>query len=102
MKRKDKKMPLEVHIENANDLAIAQHHLSKVFFRCQEHYPKTSSLMKKLWKVLPSNMASIFTSIFSELDDEYHKIISDEQFDQYGHIYYNLDERYKTINSVVD
>ncbi len=98
--KKDKKMTLEEHMETADDLAIATHHLTKIFFKCQEHYPNTYRLMKLLYKVLPDTLNGIFTQIKSELDSEYHKIINDEQFKQYGHIYYNLEERYKKIKII--
>lgn len=95
--RKDKSMSLEEHIDNANDLAIATHHISKIFFRCEKHYPKTSVLMKNLYKILPGNLSGIFTKIKSELDEEYHKIASADDFKRHGHIYYSLDERYKNM-----
>ena len=97
--RKDKEMSIEEHLENANDLAIATHYLSRVFFRCQEHYPKSSKLMKLLYRVLPNTLDGVFTKIKDELDEEYHKLINDKEFDQHGHIYYNLDERYKKLKS---
>lgn len=100
--KKEKKMPLQEHIDNANDLAIATHHLSKIFFRCEKHYPKTGVLMKNLYRILPSNINSLFTKIKSELDDEYHNIATEDDFKEYGHIYYNLEERYKEITKAND
>jgi isopropylmalate/homocitrate/citramalate synthase len=95
--KKDKKMTLDEHMETADDLAIATHHLSKIFFRCQGHYPATHRLMKLLYKILPDVLSGIFIQVKSELDEEYHRVINDEQFRQFGHIYYNLDERYKKL-----
>lgn len=92
-----KKMTLDEYIETADDLAIVTHHLSKIFFRCQKHYPKTHRLMKLLYKVLPNAFGSVLIKIQSELDNEYHKAIDDEQFKQLGHIYYNLEKRYEKI-----
>jgi hypothetical protein len=97
--RKDKTMSLEEHLENANDLAIATHYLSKVFFRCQKHYPKSGKLMKLLYGILPNTPDGVFNKVKSDLDDEYHKLITDTEFDQYGHVYYNLEERYKKLKS---
>jgi hypothetical protein len=85
--RKNKTMTLDEHIETANDLAIATHHLRKSFFRCQKHYNKTSKLMKLLYKVCPGVLEGIFT-----------KIINEKEFNIHGHIYYNLDDRYKQIH----
>ena len=93
-------MTLEEHMEIADDLAIATHYLSKIFSKCQEHYPKSHKLMKLLYRVLPDVMSGVFTQIKGELDEEYHKLVNDEQFKQYGHIYYNLDERYKKIKEL--
>ena len=95
--QKDRKMTLEEHFETADDLAIATHHLTKIFFRCQKHYPKSQRLMRLLYRVLPGVLSGVFTQIKSELDKEYHKIITDSEFKKYRHIYYTLDERYKRI-----
>jgi hypothetical protein len=93
------KLTLEQHIENADDLAIACHHLSIIFFRCQNHYAKSSPLMKALCRVLPQQLGGIFTKIKSMLDDDFHKLISNEQFGELGHIYYNLEDRYTKIKN---
>jgi hypothetical protein len=53
--------------------------------------------MKLLVKVCPSITDGIFSQIKNELDNEYHGIITESEFDEYGHIYYSLDERYKKI-----
>lgn len=95
--RKDKEMSFEEHIETANDLAIATHHLRKIFLRCQVHFNKTSLLMKLLYKVFPGVSSGVFTQIQSELDKESRKLINDEAFKKHGHIYYNLEERYEKI-----
>lgn len=98
--RKDKSMSLEEHIETANDLAIATHYLRKIFDKCQEHYPKSGPLMKLLYKVCPGVLSGIFTKIQSELDSEYHKLINDKEFEEHGHIYYNLDKRYEKLKDI--
>lgn len=94
--RKSKQMPLAEHIKTADDLAIATHHLTKIFFRCQEYYPISSRLMKLLQRVLPG-AGGVFIQIKSELDTEYHKLITDDEFKKYSHIYYNLEERYNAM-----
>ena len=94
---KSKEMPLAEHMKTADDLAVATHHLTKIFFRCQEYYPKSSRLIKLLSRVLPGTLNGVFTQIKSELDTEYHKLITDAAFDEYGHIYYNLEERYNAM-----
>lgn len=92
--RKDKTMTLNEHLQNAKDLAIAAHHLRALWKRCEEHYPKSHSLMKVLDKFHPSLMSGWFIQLKSDLDREYHNVITDEQFKEFGHIYYNLKTRY--------
>ena len=85
--RKNKQMPLAEHMKTADDLAIATHHLTKIFFRCQEYYPKSGRLMKLLYRVFPGVLSGVFSQIKSELDTEYHKLIPEDEFKKYGHIY---------------
>ena len=89
-------MNLEEHLETADDLAIALHHLEKVFFRCQEYYPKSHRLMKQLYKTRTTG-SNLFDKIKSHLDEEYHRLINDQEFNKLGHIYYNLNERFKKL-----
>ena len=95
--KKDKRMSLEEHLVNANDLAIATHYLKRIYFRCREYYPETSSLMLSLAKVLPSTTNDIFTEIKGELEEEYQKLISAEELEQYEKIYFNLEKRYEKL-----
>ncbi len=99
--RKDKELTLDEHLENANDLAIATHHLRKIIERTQKHYPLSSPLIKALYKISPGDLGGIFCKVQSLLDDEYHKSISNEVFDEHRHVYYNLEERYKKIKNVI-
>ena len=89
MKRKSKCMPLDEHLKTADDLRIAQKHIMDAFLRTQEYYPITGRLMKKFHNVLPGTASGIWTELNSLLDDEYHRIINDEQFKELGHIYYS-------------
>jgi HEPN domain-containing protein len=95
--RKDKWMSLEEHYENANDLAIASHHLNRLFYRCQKHYPKTHRLSKLLWRVCPDVLSGVFTAIKSELDNEYFKAGHGDQDDSFIFIYYDLEKRYQML-----
>ena len=95
--RKDKRMTLDEHIEIADDLAIAFHHLEKAFNKCDEHYPKSNKLMETFFRIHPGNIRSPFSRLKNQLDDEYHKLITDEEFSTHGHIYYNYEERYKRL-----
>ncbi|MDU9051084.1 MAG: hypothetical protein Q3M30_19760 [Candidatus Electrothrix sp. Rat3] len=97
MKRKDKKLTLDEHMEVADDLAIAFHHLKKAFDKCEEHYPISSKLMNFFYQLHPGNVKSKFCNLKDQLDEEYHKLITEEEFKVHGHIYYKLNERYKKI-----
>jgi hypothetical protein len=97
MRRKLKSMPLEEHVETADDLAIAFHHLSRVFCRCQEYYPISGKLMKLLNKVCPGDPRGVLSEIQNELDNEHAKVIGGEKYQQEGPLYYRMDERYKRI-----
>ena len=76
-------MTLEEHLINAEEFCSALENLESVFFRCQEFYGKSHPICRKF----ASNTGN-FMAVKSELDDEYHKIIDDETFSKYGHIYY--------------
>jgi len=93
-----KTMTLDEHMETANDLAIAGHHLNSICFRCQEFFPKTSKLMRFLNKVWPGKSGSVFINIQSELDKEYCARINKEEFEKHGYIYYRLEDRYNLLN----
>ncbi len=43
---------------------------------------------KKIHKI----SSSFSVSVRSKLDDEYHKVITDDEFEQYGHIYYSVNK----------
>lgn len=81
-------MSLEDHLKTADDLAIAKEHLCRAFYRVQEYYPKSSRLMKQFFRILPGNIGGAWTQLKSALDDEYHRLITDVQFEGLGHIYY--------------
>ena len=68
-----KKLSLNEHEMNADDLAIAFHHLSKVTDRCYENYPQSSKLMKLLFKVDPRSNGS-FTKVRHLLDEEFLRL----------------------------
>lgn len=95
--KRDQIMSLEEHLVNANDFAMVRHYLTRIYFRCREYYPETSRLMASLNEVFPNKVNGIFSQIKAELEGEYQKIISDEEFDQYGKIYYNLEKRYEKL-----
>lgn len=95
--RKDKKLSLEEHMQVADDLAIAFHHLKSAFDKCQKHYPKSYPLMGAFFRVHPGNMKSPFCRLKSFLEEEYHDLIIDSKPDRNEDIYGDLDKRYKKL-----
>jgi len=90
-------MTLEEHLINAEEFCSAIENLKSVYFRCQEFYGKSHPICKKLWK-FASNTGN-FMSVKSDLDHDWHKLIDDETFYKYGHIYYGQ-RRDKTENKL--
>ena len=90
-------MTLKDHIKTADDLAIAYHHLKKVFKRCQHSFCKSSKIMRLLMKVHPNNIGGFWGKVKCELDDNYHQVVTDDEFSEYGHVYYNYEERYEKL-----
>ena len=91
---KKNQFSIEEHIANADDLAIAKHHLNKIFKRCNANFPSTHKLNQILYKILQGSTNSNFSYLQSELDSLYHEIATNEDFKKHGHVYYNLGDRY--------
>jgi len=94
---KPKKLSLEEHLEIADSLAVACHNLDKIYFKLQEKYGKSHFLTKRFAKLLSNSNSTLMCDIKGDLDTEYLKDLSDDDFNKHGFIYYNLDERYKKI-----
>jgi hypothetical protein len=88
-------MNLQEHLENADDLAIVKFYLDRVFKRCNNHFYKTTSLMRILDKLCLSG--HYMDALKSKLDDEYHRVTIDQDREQHGNIYYKLDARFEQI-----
>ena len=93
---KPKQFTLEEHIENANDLAIAAHHLNKIFERCQENFGKSHRMTNLLLKITPGN--GHFLSAQNEFEKLLHQNITDEDFNKHGNTYCNLHKRYDALS----
>ena len=95
------KMTLEDHLKTADDLSYAWVHLKRAYKRIQKHYPNSSKLMKNFYKILPGVLSGPWTYLKSELDDDYHFLITETQFKELGHIYYNLEARFEKLTEGV-
>jgi hypothetical protein len=76
-------MTLAEHLERAKIVVMLGQALRETTKQCQESYGKTHKTTKRMERLLAD-----FESARSELDNEYHKVASDEDFTKYGHIYY--------------
>jgi hypothetical protein len=76
-------MTLAEHIERAKIVVMLGQTLRETTRQCQESYGKTHKTTKRMERLLAD-----FESARSELDNEYHKVASNEDFAKYGHVYY--------------
>lgn len=83
--------------KTADDLAIAKHHIDRIFQRLQKHFPKSHPIMKRFDRLGPSFPGCAIDKLRTELDNAYHSVVSNAEADQHGHIYYNLEERFEKM-----
>jgi hypothetical protein len=76
-------MSLEEHIEHAKIVAVLGQALREATDQCRKSYGCTHKTTKRMERLL-----SNFDRARSELDREYHKVASNEDFFKYGHVYY--------------
>lgn len=92
MRNKKPPMNLEQHLQIAKDLKIIQQKLTDVYFQLQEHYRPTSPVLRAFRKMLPGLLNGPWPQIQSQLDDDYFRVITPEDFEKHGFIYYGLAE----------
>lgn len=82
------KLPLthDDHIEIAQMLNDALALMSAIRLNCSTAYPKTHPINRMLrnWRANSRKMLALR----SALDDEYHKVTNNDQFQKRGHVYY--------------
>jgi len=76
-------MTVEEHLETSEETCTAQKLLESAFFRCQKFYGWSHRNTQKLHRV-----NKIIRQLHLDLDTDYHRVINDETFYKYGHIYY--------------
>jgi hypothetical protein len=79
-----KKMTVEEHVKLAEFIRNTFNELQKTHIDVSYRYGKTSKITKKLGTVLDK-----LNGAKSELDNAYHAIATNEDFDKYGHVYYS-------------
>jgi hypothetical protein len=78
-----KKMTLEQHVEFAKFIRDTYNKLQISHVDLCYCYGKTSKVAKKLKSVLDK-----LDGAKSELDNHYHAVATDKDFEQHGHLYY--------------
>ena len=78
-------MTIEDHLNMAEKLISAKAQLDVLFQYLQRFFSKTE--LKSLQSLRPG-MPGKLSNLTSDLDDQWHVLISGEEFDRYGHIYY--------------
>jgi len=92
------KMSLTDHLKTADDLAIARKHLTQAFVRVHEYHNVSSKLMKMFGKIFLIFKSKPWRELRNILDKEFCLEANEEQqFENLGFIYYELDGRYKTL-----
>lgn len=84
---------LEDHLEMAYDLAIMNLHYDKFKKKAQSHFGKSTALMKAVERIEPLKMNGPHSTFITELENDYHRAVNDEQFAKYGNIYHNSPDR---------
>jgi len=94
---KKQPMTLDEHLELADYLAIIFFYLDKVFEIFGKHYCQSHPVFKQFFRFMPGILGGAWCRMVSALDDDYHKLITDDQFKIHGHIYYDLSARYENL-----
>ena len=77
------RLTLEEHLELAEKIRRIKQEMFEVCRKCTSSFPNNSKVVISLHRALTS-----YGTFKSRLDDEYHKIATDEDFAKHGHIYY--------------
>ncbi len=81
---------LEDHIAMAKNLRKAEDYLLALAKQCCEHYQKNSHVMRQLNRIGAGGYhGSAIAQLQCFLDSDYHGVVTDDQFDKLGHIYFH-------------
>ena len=94
-------MPLATHLRLADDLAVAYVHLQEAHKKLTKYYSNSNPVMDQFYRILPGLIGGAWSKIKSRLDDDYHALITDDEFKTHGHIYYSLEKRYENMKSEI-
>ena len=80
---------LEDHIEFSQNFLKMESELKQILEPMMKKYRLNDKIYKLFEKINPSTPNSIWMELKSELDNDYHSIITDDDFLKHKHIYYN-------------
>lgn len=88
------KMSLEEHLNNADDLAMAFHHLGNILNRCKKYLKTTSKTMKILTRFCHDDFIKLCSDMRNEFETLYHDNLDDTC---YKNIYFDNEDRYNNL-----
>ena len=74
----------EQHCEFAKSVKSLEALVTDLFYDVQLSFGKSHKVSTTLWKML----VKVIPELKSELDNEYHKVTTQDQFIIHGHVYY--------------
>lgn len=90
-------LTVENHLELSKKLSVIVHDLREVIDIIHSHCNTTSKLYKLSCKIDPHNIRSLFADFKSCLDDDWCRVMTEEDKNKYGFIYYTLDKIYEEL-----
>ena len=83
MSRRKEPLTHEEHVELAKHYRRVSLGLNHIFDTVASRYPISSKVYQQAWR-----QRRKLLELKSALDNEYHKVTSNAQFEQSGHVYY--------------
>ena len=87
--KKPNKLTLQEHFDTALNIKYILDNFKEINLRCRNRFNISNSTMK----FIENNYGFTYRleDLRNLLDRMYHDLITDEEFERLGHIYYNLD-----------
>jgi hypothetical protein len=83
-------MTIKEHIENGKTVTAIKDAVLDLLSECSSKFGTSKKPTKYV-----RNVYNSLISLQSALDDEYHKIATDEDFSKHGHVYYKRERKEK-------
>ena len=85
-------MTIQDHLDTADDLAIVQHHISRMVRRCSNCFPKAHPIMNLLFRYV--ELGGSINKLQNKLEDVYYDKIDEATTTEHGSVYRNIANRY--------